>query len=74
MCKRGFLGGKNMRDELLNERAAEQALNAYTEEDYPDIKKEKDINLVVTPQAKEAFSRKPYYMFTSGNIKKNKKK
>ena len=32
--------------------------------------KEKDINLVVTPQAKEAFSRKPYYMYTSSNVKK----
>lgn len=63
-----------MREDLLNERNAEQVLDAYMEDDFQDVKKEKDINLIVTPEAKEAFSRKPYYMYTSSNIKKNKKK
>lgn len=73
-CVKGVIGGKLMRDEILSERDAEQMLGDYIDDEFPDVKKEKDINLVVTPQAKEAFSRKPYYMYTSSNIKKNKKK
>ena len=71
---KGVIGGMVMRDEMLSERDTEQVLSEYIDDDFPDVKKEKDINLVVTPQAKEAFSRKPYYMYTSSNVKKATKK
>ena len=60
-----------MQDEYLGERNAEQMLSDYIEEEFQDVKKEKDINLVVTPEAKAAFSRKPYYMYTNKSEKKN---
>lgn len=49
--------------EMLEERE-EKELDNFVEEDFPDVKKEKEVT--VTPQVKEAFSRKPYYMYNSG--------
>lgn len=59
--------------EMLEEQHVKE-FDSFVEEDYLDARKEKDAALTVTPQAKEAFSRKPYYMYTSGSkIKKVKK-
>ena len=49
--------------EMLEETEQKEVDN-FVEEDFPDVKKEKDV--AATPEAKAAFSRKPYYMFSSG--------
>lgn len=58
--------------DLMNERGAARIVNAYIEREISEYRKmtEKDLRTGgITPEAKAAFSRKPYYDVSPTSIK-----
>ena len=59
--------------DFLEGKGAEQVINDYIEREMSEYKKVTERELAATgvaPEAKEAFSRKPYYNVTGSFIKK----
>ena len=58
--------------DLMSEKGAARIVNAYIEREMSEYRKvtEKDLRTGgITPEAKEAFSRKPYYGTPAINLK-----
>ncbi len=58
--------------DFMSEKGAAQLVSVYVERDLSDYRKvtEKELRVGgITPEAKAAFSRKPYYGASSANIK-----
>ena len=57
--------------EFMDKKDAAKMVNSYMEREMSEFRKvtEKDLDKSVTPEAKAAFNRKPYYGSSSMNLK-----
>lgn len=58
--------------DLMNEKGAARIVNVYIEREVAEYRKvtEKELRVGgITPEAKAAFSRKPYYGSSAANLK-----